>query len=279
MVKFCEWPLACSSYSFSDTNLCSVLKKIKNIGFSLVDLGWPQVDVKNYHVDQIKSALDHTGIHPCVLSLDLVDLPSNNSQQWSQKGLLWLKKSLKIASEFHMGKIGLVVRSKVTSSSVKRSLLPLVIQLLKKVVADCENLKIPICLEIHPRGPVTTLAEAKIVKEEVASPWMGYTLDTSLLTWLSITPEEAVYTLKDCRLNVHLREVTDHDFFGIPGRGRINFKNFFRALQEINYTDPCVIELFRTKENFGLDLEQGICEAKHYLEEVVKEIANFTRER
>jgi len=270
MSKFDGWPLACSSYSFSNPDLTSVLKKIKKMGFLLVDLGWPQMDIRNLDLDQVRRTIDKVGIRPCVLSIDLVNLTSNDDKRWYH-GLLFLRRSLQVASQLHIKKVGLVARSSAHSSSPRRALLR-VIKALRNVLPDCKDLEIPICVEIHPESPITDLSDAIIIKERVASPWIGYTLDTSLLTWLSISLEEAVHTLRDCPLNVHLREVTDHDFFGIPGRGNIDFKRFFQTLREINYNDSYIIELFKTKENFGLDLEEGICEAKRYLEEALKEI-------
>lgn len=262
-----ELPLACASYSFEDSDLFTVLNKIKVLGFSWIDLGWPQINMKNLDLTQVKDILQEIDIDVYTLSVVAPDLTSDCFTKWYQHGLLLLRQSLHVASQLGAKKIGLVVNSCTLDSSPKRALLQ-VIEALRNIVPDCENFKIPICVEIHPRGPLNDLVDAQMIRQEVASSWIGYTLDTSLLTWLSISLEEAVFSLRNCPLNIHLREVTDHDFFGIPGRGKIDFASFFRDLKKIGYSEPCIIELFRTKENFGVDLEQGISEAKRYLEEL-----------
>lgn len=263
--------LACASYSFENPNLSTVLNKIKRLGFSLVDLGWPQINMKNLDLAQAKDTLQEIDIDVYTLSVVAPDLTSDCFKQWYQHGLLLLRQSLDVASQLGAKKIGLVVNSYASNSSPRRALLQ-VIKSLRNIAPDCENFKIPICVEIHPRGPINGLVDAQMIRQEVASPWIGYTLDTSLLTWLSINLKKAVFNLRNCPLNIHLRELTDHDFFGIPGRGKIDFESFFRNLTEIGCSEPYIIELFRTRENFGVDLEQGISEAKYYLEELIRQI-------
>lgn len=263
------WPLACSSYSFIDQGLVDVLKKVRQIGFSLVDLGSPQVNIESTDFDRTREVVEKMGLHTCVLSANISYLTSGDQKQWYERGLLPLRRAVRGAYELGGQKIGLTINRFAPGASPRLALFQ-VVKALKCVETECEYYKVPICIEIHPHGPVSNLQEAKLVQKEMRSQWIGFTVDTSLMTWISTKPQDALFALKDFPLHIEIRDVTESDFFGLPGRGVVDFDAFFKVLKKINYSGSCVLELFKTEENFGLSLEKGLLEAKEYIESCMK---------
>lgn len=258
--------LACSTYSFPECDLEQVLKKIKKMNFRYVDVGYPQVNFQNWSSTQwkkAKSIFEGLGLCPAALTINLPELTSEYYEMRSG-AIQLLSKVLYIASNFQVSVVCVVINSCLSPSL--NGMLNDIAEMVKDIIPTCQDLKIYLGFEIHPKGPIKNLQSVEFLMNKILSPWIGFTLDTSLSTYFQIDLREMIKVLRDRLVNVHLRDITDHDFFGIPGRGKIDFTSFFRMLEEINYKGPFIIELFKTQENFGLSLESAIVEAKEFLE-------------
>lgn len=261
--------LACSTYSFPECDLKLVLENIEKMSFRYFDVGYPQVNFQDWSLAQWKKAesiFECLQLRPVVLTINLPDLTSEYHQLRSGAVQL-LSKVLHIASSLQVSVICVVINSCLSPSL--NGILNGIAEMVKDVIPICQDLKIYLGFEIHPKGPIKNLQSVEFLMNKIPSSWMGFTLDTSLLTYFQIDLREMIKILGDRLVNVHLRDVTDHDFFGIPGRGKIDFAGFFQMLEEINYKGPFIIELFKTQENFGLSLESAIIEAKEFLESLL----------
>lgn len=189
----------------------------------------------------------------------------------SSKGIInraCLYRVINAATMLSANKVGLVVNA-IPEGMIREESFAGLICDLNAVAEYCETKNVNIYTEVHARkSPMMRLHEAMELKRQVSSAHIGFTLDTSLLAYQGIDFAEACQSLKDRPLNIHFRDVTDHDFFGIPGKGKVDFAHCLRALRDIGYSDPGIIELFQTEENYDVLLEDAIVQTKHYLEAI-----------
>jgi len=263
--------LACASYCYPDRSLDSVLCWLSENGFSRIDLGEPHFhpSMSVPELKQLYSSCRDKGLIPYIVSV-------NASQWWDarQPGRLdsaAIEASLRAAKLAGADRIGLVANSLPEGRDRMWSYEQLCSGL-REAASACVREEISINVEIHVRGPLIDLKQAKMLWEFVRCPLIGFTLDTSLLAFNGISFERACRELRDCDLNVHFRDLTDHDFFGIPGRGPVNFRASLAALKEIGYRKACVIELFRTVENYRVAMEDAVLESKGFLERLAAEV-------
>ena len=266
--------LGCSSYSFSNMDLSQILNWLNLAGINWVDIGSPSFnlwDRKSWK--KIKYLCREYSVKPCMLTINGENLwapaPSTTSDGLFE--LNTFRRAIDAAASIGSYRIGLVVNQLPSGQDKKETFLGLTTSL-NQVKNYCHKKGVNIFIEVHVRGPLTTLKEAIDLKEKVLSPNVGFTLDTSLLAYQRIDFVEACESLKDWPLNVHIRDITDHDFFGIPGRGRVNFKYCLKGLYDIKYNDPLIIELFKTKENYNISLQEAILDTKILMEETWSEI-------
>lgn len=264
--------IGCSSYSFLNLDLHQILNWLNSVGLKWIDIGPPIFDLCNRQSwERIRNVCQEYSVKPCILTINSENLWSSSP---TSEGLFesnLLKKAIDAAVYTKSYRIGLVVNKLPDGQSKKDAFLGLVTSL-NKAKNYCKEKGVDLLIEVHVRGPLTTLKEAIDLKEKVPSPHIGFTLDTSLLVYQEIDFVEACRSLKDRPLNVHIRDLTNHDFFGIPGRGSIDFKRCLKILSKIGYDKPLIIELFKTEENYKISLQDAIRETKLFLEKIWNDI-------
>ena len=136
-------------------------------------------------------------------------------------------------------------------------------------------------LEVHPTEIAFDIITAKKTIQAVdGHPAFGFNFDPSHLYWQMINPVCLLKEFPDRIFHVHLKDaalqldgttgiLASHLKFGHPdrgwdfrslGRGKIDFEEIIRTLNQINYKGPLSVEW----EDSGMDREEGAAEACAY---------------
>ncbi len=154
------------------------------------------------------------------------------------------------------------------------------------VFDEYKNLGVRFCLEVHPTEIAFDLATARRALEAVDyHPAFGFNYDPSHLGYQGVDYVKFLYEFADRIYHVHMKDVHwsdspldigvfgGHTEFGDPrrfwnfrsiGRGRIDFENIIRALNDIGYNGPLSVEW----EDSGMDREHGAEESCEFVKAV-----------
>lgn len=137
-------------------------------------------------------------------------------------------------------------------------------------------------LEVHPTEIAFDLYTAERALEALEHrEEFGFNFDPSHLIWQGVDPVEFIRRFRDRIYHVHMKDaivkldgrsgiLASHLNFGDPrrgwdfrslGRGRVNFEEIIRALNDIGYQGPLSVEW----EDSGMDRDHGAREACQYV--------------
>jgi len=137
-------------------------------------------------------------------------------------------------------------------------------------------------LEVHPTEIAFDLYTAeRALKALDHREEFGFNFDPSHLIWQGVDPVEFIRRFPDRIYHVHMKDaivkldgrsgiLASHLNFGDPrrgwdfrslGRGRVNFEEIIRALNDIGYQGPLSVEW----EDSGMDRDHGAREACQYV--------------
>lgn len=137
-------------------------------------------------------------------------------------------------------------------------------------------------LEVHPTEIAFDLYTAERALEALEHrEEFGFNFDPSHLIWQGVDPVEFIRRFRDRIYHVHMKDaivkldgrsgiLASHLNFGDPrrgwdfrslGRGRVNFEEIIRALNDIGYHGPLSVEW----EDSGMDRDHGAREACQYV--------------
>lgn len=132
------------------------------------------------------------------------------------------------------------------------------------ILNEMRDLGLRFALEVHPGQMAFDLGSAESVLEAVdGAPELGFTLDPGHLVWQGIDPVEFIRRFPDRIFHVHLKDVVvrqdgRHGLLGgyyprndsrkgwefrAPGRGHLDWEEFFRALGTIGYQGALSVEV------------------------------------
>ncbi len=151
---------------------------------------------------------------------------------------------------------------------------------------EYKKLGVKYCFEVHPTEIAFDITTSKRALEAVDyHPAFGFNYDPSHMAYQGVDYVKFIYDFADRIFHVHMKDVTwsdgpkdvgvfgghtnfgDHrrcwDFRSV-GRGRVDFENVIRALNDIGYNGPLSVEW----EDPGMDREQGAAESCEYVKAV-----------
>ncbi len=140
-------------------------------------------------------------------------------------------------------------------------------------------------LEVHPTEIAFDIYTAKMALEALGNrEEFGFNFDPSHLLWQGVDPVEFIRAFPDRIYHVHIKDaivtldgrsgiLASHLNFGdprrgwdfrSPGRGKVDFEEIIRALNQINYSGPLSVEW----EDCGMNREHGAAEAAEWLKKL-----------
>ena len=156
----------------------------------------------------------------------------------------------------------------------------------KPILDEYQNLGIKFALEAHPTEIAFDIHTAHLALNALDNhPAFGFNYDPSHFGYQHVDYVRFIYEFADRIFHVHMKDAywsdtpTSVGIFGghmefgdnrrywnfrSLGRGKINFENIIRALNDINYGGPLSVEW----EDSGMDREQGAKEACAFVKKV-----------
>ncbi len=140
-------------------------------------------------------------------------------------------------------------------------------------------------LEVHPTEIAFDLYTAERALDALGRrEEFGFNFDPSHLIWQGVDPVEFIRKFPDRIFHVHMKDaivkldgrsgiLASHLNFGDPrrgwdfrslGRGRVNFEEIIRALNEVGYQGPLSVEW----EDSGMDRDHGAREACEFVKRI-----------
>jgi sugar phosphate isomerase/epimerase len=153
----------------------------------------------------------------------------------------------------------------------------------KPILDAYQEMGVRYALEVHPTEIAFDIASAKRTLEALDHhPAFGFNYDPSHFGYQGVDYVAFINTFSDKIFHVHMKDVFwsdvpteagvfgGHTEFGTPGRfwdfrslgrGKINFEEIIRALNQIGYKGPLSVEW----EDGGMDREHGAAEAADFV--------------
>jgi sugar phosphate isomerase/epimerase len=156
----------------------------------------------------------------------------------------------------------------------------------KPILDEYQKIGVKYALEVHPTEIAFDIETARRALQAVNNhPAFGFNFDPSHLGYQGVDYTKFIYVFGERIFHVHMKDVSwnDHpgtsgvfgghlDFgdsrrywnFRSVGRGRINFENIIRALNDISYSGPLSVEW----EDSGMDREMGATESCAFVKRI-----------
>jgi len=156
----------------------------------------------------------------------------------------------------------------------------------KPILDAYQDLGVRFGLEVHPTEIAFDIASARKTLEALDNhPAFGFNYDPSHLGYQGVDYVSFIKTFSDRIFHVHMKDVGwsdvpveagvfgGHTEFGAPGRywdfrslgrGKIQFEEIIRALNQIGYRGPLSVEW----EDSGMDREHGATEACEFVRKI-----------
>jgi sugar phosphate isomerase/epimerase len=156
----------------------------------------------------------------------------------------------------------------------------------KPILDEYQKLGIKFALEVHPTEIAFDIESARRALKSVDNhPAFGFNFDPSHFGYQGVDYTKFIYVFGERIFHVHMKDVgwNEHpgtsgvfgghlDFgdsrrywnFRSVGRGRINFENIIRALNDIGYNGPLSVEW----EDSGMDREMGASESCAFVKRI-----------
>ena len=156
----------------------------------------------------------------------------------------------------------------------------------KPILDEYQKIGVKYALEVHPTEIAFDIETARRALQAVDNhPAFGFNFDPSHFGYQGVDYTKFIYVFGEKIFHVHMKDVSWNespgtsgvfgghlDFgdsrrywnFRSVGRGRINFENIIRALNDISYNGPLSVEW----EDSGMDREMGAAESCAFVKRI-----------
>ncbi len=238
--------LAVSTNSYHSYSFEEALTGIAAAGYTSVELssvpGWTEHVLRDSTDDDLVRVAELVKQH----GLDAISL-SGHSDLASDAGIEEFRKSLNIAHKLGIRYVttstgGHDASSEGTVEEQRVAFLNRIRPLADEAAAN----GIQICLETHGGVSATGAMAAELV-QEIDRPNVGINYDTAnVIFYGSVRPETDIVAAAPFINHLHIKDqIGGPGVWNFPqiGAGEIDFVPIFAALNEVNFTGPCSIEM------------------------------------
>ena len=156
----------------------------------------------------------------------------------------------------------------------------------KPILDEYQKIGVKYALEVHPTEIAFDIETARRALLAVDNhPAFGFNFDPSHFGYQGVDYTKFIYVFGERIFHVHMKDVSWNEFPGTSGifgghldfgdsrrywnfrsvgRGRINFENIIRALNDISYNGPLSVEW----EDSGMDREMGAAESCAFVKRI-----------
>jgi len=130
---------------------------------------------------------------------------------------------------------------------------------LEEILDHAARANVRVGLEYEPGFYLGDLASTQRVVRELNHPLLGYNLDIGHAWCVKDDLERAIVEAGPRLWNLHVEDIKGrvHEHL-VPGRGDLDFKAMFRALNRVNYSGFVTLELYPYKDRPGEAGEEGL---------------------
>ena len=144
----------------------------------------------------------------------------------------------------------------------------------KALLPLIEDMPVRMALEPHYRSQYQSAEDYDVIFAAIDHPQVGITVDTGHFHSAGVDIPAFIQKYRDKIFNAHLKDHVGTESVPI-GKGEINLKRIFEALDEIDYQGPIALELeVRDAEN----LPKYVAEAYPYLKHLILEVTGQVAE-
>jgi sugar phosphate isomerase/epimerase len=248
--------LGCSTLCFARMPRQDALRKIREMGFTWVDLGMLRAFTvgegvfKALHLDALETSdddvkrlrdqLDSAGLKLATLNAG----GGYFNVAWEREtGIAYARRCIEICRG--LGGYAVTVQSgKLLRGTDWAQNVRYVAPVIRELASTAADAGVEFTLESPHLEMLTHNLKTSLEFFEIINhPALYVALDPSHLVVAEEDPVEAVHKLGSLIRHVHIRDGAGKSPVVVPGQGEINFVAFVRALREVGYTRPLMIEL------------------------------------
>lgn len=240
--------LGCSTLLFHKDDLDTALGKIARNGFKAIDFviipGFHNFDIMKLDergYKDLRKKISDKGLRVSTLNTTS-GVPLNDSEK-NRLPIDHAKKCLDLAEVLGCYAITIQPGKKVSKEEWNNNA-----EIIKAALSEIADYGKPLGIDVTIESPhyktiVEEFDQAKDMIDILASINVGTTIDTSHVIMSKTTIRDAIETFGDRIKHVHLRDAKEDSFLLTPGDGEVDFKEFFRLMDEIGYNRDYILEL------------------------------------
>jgi len=246
-----------STWMYSSYNLHDALGKIAAVNIRNVEVWADGAHLDPRSSDEsllsIAKTLTQHRLNVCCVHLPFSNVDQANMQD--QRYGYWMtliESTLKQASDLGV-KIAVIhpyaEKPEIASSETVGERSKQMVDLLKGLLPFVRKLGIRLAIENMPSLGVqkfgNSMKELRKFINKIEDEYVGLCLDTSHCVANSIDVCEEIQVCEDRLLTVHVSDNKSEgqDMHLVPGQGKIDWHEFFKCLDSINYSGPLILEV------------------------------------
>jgi len=240
------------------------LRKIEDLGFRYTDIYLLREDLYDPDVrDMLKRSFRSSSVRLATIAGQ--GKPFGTLDRDREKGIVEdLLEEIRLAAELGAKNVGIRTAGLVPERHDEQ--LKMLADTLSVAVPLCDELDVNIAIEGHSDQVATTTEDQIRVHNMVGSPRIGVNMDVSWAYASGLDPAEAIRELSELVFHVHLRDARRGDPLVLPGEGEVDFIEVFRALREIGYDGPMILELEKhCFVGYPGPVEEGIAKFRDFM--------------
>jgi sugar phosphate isomerase/epimerase len=249
--------LAFSTNAFKRYSLYDSIKEIAKIGYRGVEIlcdtphAYPP-DFEDGKVNLLKETVASCGLQ--ISNLNAFTLyamgdvyhPSWIDDEYSRQARIQHTiNCIRLASKVGAKNLSTEPGGPLPASSDRRLLQKIFVEGLKAAAMVAEKEGIVLLVEPEPGLLIENSGQFKEIIDEVSSDWVKLNFDISHFYCVNEDPAKLVYELSDYIVHFHLADISNrvHNHL-VPGRGEIDFKAVFSAMNDVGYSGFVTVELY-----------------------------------
>ena len=233
-----------------DVDFIPFVDRVKKLGFDLLEVKPEILAAKPlaYRL-KLKEKADKAGIllSYCMCLTEKIDVSSPN-EKVRLRGVTYVKKVIKAIGEMGGGSISGPIHNYATLAQPRSSVNPKLsfrqsVKSMKEMAGFAQDYGVKLNIENLNRGEhflVNTAAQAVEYVKAVNNPACNILLDTYHMNCEEDSMGDAIRTAGKYLCHFHMGEANRK----LPGMGRLPWKEMKKALDDINYNGPLVMEPF-----------------------------------
>lgn len=231
---------------FGDEPLCSVLEKLRNIGYDGVELCLESRELRPENqtsstIAEVRGMLSSTG-------LDLASVSYHADDENMELRLPNTFRAIDIAAD--LGSKVLILNAERVQGGSADAMFEVVVERFGQLCSKAEERDITLAVEPEPGMVVHGTADMLRLMERVGSSRLGVNLDVGHAQCTEDYLPETIRQLGGSIVHAHIEDIAGrvHKHL-LPGDGDIDFTSMFAAFAEIGYEGYYTIDLFQIADD------------------------------